>query len=62
MPHDSLIESNWQVLSSPWRTLLVARTGVVGSSSGENVFSPSVEGASYGGSVPGMLRAVKEAG
>lgn len=56
---NSLAESYWQVLSPPWHTLPVAGTGVVGSSSRETVFTPSTEGASYGGSVPGMLRAVK---
>ena len=53
---NSLVESYWQVLPPPWYTLPMAKTGVVGPSSRENVFSPSAEGASYGGTVPGMLR------
>lgn len=58
MPN-SLVDSNWQVLSPSWHTLPVARTVVVGFSSRENVFSPSAEVLVMGTVCLGVLRAVK---
>lgn len=57
MPN-SLVDSYWQV-SPFWHTLPVARTIVMGSSSRENVFSPSAEVLVMGAVSLGVLRAVK---